>query len=957
MSVLEGGIRGLGFLLFIVLIGISGAGVAAQTNGEDYAALTALTKDWENLPPSWTGADPCGAKWEGISCSNSRITAIKLPSASLTGELTEDLASLSELQFLDLSYNTGLTSSLPSNIGKLSNLTNLLLLGCGFTGTIPSSIGSLKKLVKLSLNSNRLTGPIPATIGNLTNLNWLDIADNRLSGPIPVSNGTTPGLDLLLKTQHFHFGKNKLSGTIPPSLFSSDMILKHLLFDNNLLTGELPSTLGLVKTLEVVRVDRNSLSGPLPSNLSNLIDVNELVLSNNAFTGALPDLTSMVNLYLLDMSNNSFEASEIPPWLTSLESLITVKMEQTGLEGKIPTELFSLPQLQTVILRSNNLNGTLNFGSTYSQELKLVDLRNNSIGALTVEGGYNFKLQLSDNEYCQSSGVKLYCDTEQESGSLYTTPVFCAPQPCASGLISSPICQCGRPYTGIWTFRAPSFSPYNNPSYFERLQKSLLSSLVSYNLPVASISLSDVAVDSFGDLNMRIAIFPAGQVLFNDTVVMLLGFVFSNQTFKPEKEFGPYVFLADSYASDGSAENKHKSSNTGVIIGASVGCSILFLLLVCAGGYAYHQKNRAEKAKLKANTFVSWDTQQISGDIPQLKGARFFPFEELQKCTNNFSEDNNIGAGGFGKVYKGMLADGMIVAIKRCMEGSMQGSREFKNEIELLSRVHHKNLVKLVGFCYAQGEQMLVYEYISNGTLMDSLLGTSGIQLDWIRRLMVTLGAARGLQYLHELADPPIIHRDIKSTNILLDERLTAKVADFGLSKLFGDTEKGYVTTQVKGTMGYMDPEYYMTNQVTEKSDVFSFGVVMLEMVTARRPIQQGKYIVKEIKTLINRTQDLYNLDDLIDPDLLKSKTPLVGLEKFVDLALKCVEDAGGDRPTMGELVKEIESIVKMAGMNPSLESASVSWTQEGAYGGDVSHPYDSLSGHTGRTPLTRNEH
>lgn len=186
---------------------------------------------------------------------------------------------------------------------------------------------------------------------------------------------------------------------------------------------------------------------------------------------------------------------------------------------------------------------------------------------------------------------------------------------------------------------------------------------------------------------------------------------------------------------------------------------------------------------------------------------------------------SELGSGGYGKVYKGMLSDGQMVAIKRAQQGSTQGGHEFKTEIELLSRVHHKNLVGLVGFCFEQGEQILVYEFMSNGSLKDSLTGTctvwslaaqtfryiltpcelfigrSGIALDWKRRLRVALGSARGLAYLHELADPPIIHRDVKSTNILLDDNLTAKVADFGLSKLVSDCTKGHVSTQVKGTL------------------------------------------------------------------------------------------------------------------------------------------------------------
>ncbi|XP_074294393.1 leucine-rich repeat receptor protein kinase HPCA1-like [Silene latifolia] len=927
----------LRFVLFLAFVCSEVGYGAAQTDSQDYAALSALTKDWGNLPSSWTGGDPCGSKWEGITCINSHISSITLSSVGVTGKLSGDLASLSDLETLDLSYNKELTGSLPSTIGKLSKLTNLILLGCGFSGPIPDSIGSLSQLVYLSLNSNKFTGSVPASIGNLKKLYWLDLSDNQLSGSIPVSDGTTPGLDLLLDTKHFHFGMNRLSGSIPSSLFSADMTMIHALFDNNNLTGSIPSTIALVQTLEAIRFDRNSLNGTLPSNLNELTHVNELVLSNNAFTGPVPNLTDMSNLNYLDMSNNSFEATNVSQWLTTLQSLTTVMMERTGLEGQLPVEFFSIPQLQTVVMKGNQLSGELDIGSTYSRQLELIDLQSNSIDAVTVPPGYNFTLVLADNPLCGGATFP-YCNNQQDLGSPYTTPVFCVPPKCSSGQTSSPTCKCAHPYTGTLIFRAPSFSASGNPKYFTDLQQSLLSSFASLKLPVDSVSLSDVATDAFGYLNMHLAIFPAGPASFNKTGVLSLGFVLSNQTYKPSKEYGPYVFIADIYTNGASPRSK---SSSGVIIGAAVGGSVLVLLLICAGGYACYQKRRAEKAKQQTNSFVSWEKQQTDLGLPHMKGARYFSFKELQKCTNNFSEDNNIGAGGYGKVYKGTLEDNQIVAIKRSQEGSMQGTKEFKNEIELLSRVHHKNLVKLVGFCCEQGEQMLVYEFVSKGTLTESLSGKNGIQLDWIRRLMITLGAARGLHYLHELADPPIIHRDIKSTNILLDERLNAKVADFGLSKLFGDTEKGHMTTQVKGTMGYLDPEYFMTNQVTEKSDVFSFGVVMMEMVTARMPIHKGKYVVKEIKTTIDRTKDLYNLEVLMDPVLLTTTTLLVGLEKFVDLALKCVEEAGVDRPTMGELVKEIENIVKLAGLNPNLESASVAYSgYEGVSGEDVHIPY-----------------
>ncbi|GAB2227158.1 hypothetical protein Droror1_Dr00008970 [Drosera rotundifolia] len=250
-----------------------------------------------------------------------------------------------------------------------------------------------------------------------------------------------------------------------------------------------------------------------------------------------------------------------------------------------------------------------------------------------------------------------------------------------------------------------------------------------------------------------------------------------------------------------------------------------------------------------------------------------------------------------------------------------------------------------------------IISFLMNFCLLKA--GKSGIHLDWIRRLSTGLGAARGLAYLHEHADPPVIHRDIKTNNILLDERLTAKVADFGLCKL-ASIDKSYVTTQVKGTMGYLDPEYYMTQQLTEKSDVYSFGVVMLELVTGRRPIQQGKYIVREVISAINKTVDLYDLQGIMDP-AIGSETKLVGFERFVDLALRCVEETSAKRPRMSEVVKEIESIMQMAGLNPNAESIPTSTTFEVSSGENIHNLYggesgDSLFEYSGSIPSSKIE-
>ncbi|KAJ6937919.1 leucine-rich repeat receptor-like protein kinase [Populus alba x Populus x berolinensis] len=933
-------------LVFLVVALIQVCTTPAVTNNSDFNALKALKDVWENVPPTWVEADPCGSRWDGILCTNSRVTSITLASMGLKGTLSGDISSLSELQILDLSYNTELSGPLPPAIGDLKKLTNLILVGCSFSGRIPDTLGSLPQLTYLSLNSNGFTGSIPPSLGNLSNLYWLDLADNRLTGPIPVSTGTTPGLDLLVNTKHFHLGFNQLSGQIPPKLFSSGMNLIHILLESNKLTGSIPSTLGLVTSLEVVRLDNNLLAGTVPSNINNLTRVSEMYLSNNGLTGPLPNLTGMDLLTYLDMSNNTFNDTEFPPWFSTLQSLTTLVMEKTQLTGQIPPDFFSLSNLQTLDARNNKLNGTLDIGTSSINQLSLVDLRENQISAFIKRSGVEkVGVILVGNPVCQETGsvTESYCSVPQTESSYSTPPNNCVASSCFANQTSSPNCKCAFPYTGLLQFRAPSFSNLENSTYYTVLEKSLMDSFKLHQLPVDSVNLSHPRRDSSTYLVLNLQVFPFGQDRFNRTGISSIGFALSNQTFKPPSQFGPFYFMGDAYLyfADEVTGSK-KSSNTGVIIGAAAGGSVLLLLLLGAGLYARRQKKRAERATEQNNPFAHWESNKSIGGVPQLKGARNFSFEELRKYSNNFSETNDIGSGGYGNVYRGVLPTGELIAIKRAQQGSMQGGLEFKTEIELLSRVHHKNVVSLIGFCFDRGEQMLVYEFVPNGSLMASLSGKTGIRLDWVRRLKVALGAARGLAYLHELANPPIIHRDIKSSNILLDERLNAKVADFGLSKPMGDSETGqltHVTTQVKGTMGYMDPEYYMTQQLTEKSDVYSFGVVMLELLTGRRPIEKGKYVVREVKTVLDRAKYLYNLGELLDSSI-GLDTTLKGLDKFVDVALKCVEESGSDRPTMGEVVKEIENILQLAGLNPNADSASTSACYDDASKGGAKHPY-----------------
>ncbi|KAE9594958.1 hypothetical protein Lal_00041274 [Lupinus albus] len=917
------------FLLFQVLF------VAAQTSSQDFSGLQSLTQSWTNKPPNWVGTDPCGSNWDGVICTNSRITKLKLSGLTLVGQLYSAIQSLSELDTVDLSYNTGLTGTIPKEIGNLTKLKSLALVGCGFYGPIPDSIGSLKKLTFLALNSNRFNGSIPRSIGNLSNLNWLDLSDNQLGGPIPVSDDQGQlGLDLLLKAQHFHMGDNKLSGQIPPKLFNSSMIIIHLLFYGNQLVGTIPSTLSLVSTVEIVRFDKNGLTGGLPSNFNNLGQLSELYLSDNKFNSSLPDLSGMNSLTYVDMSNNSFTSSDnIPSWVTSLEVLTTV------------------------MLGDNQLSGIFNISNGYSASLQLINLQNNAITDYKPGNQkINFEVILAGNPFCLENGVseQSYCKVSTVIPSYSTPANNCSPQTCSNSQISSPNCKCAYPYTGSLVSRGLSISIFNT-THYQDIEKSVLDSFRAQNLPVDSVSLSDPMKNSSNDnFQFTLSVFPSQTDRFNRTGVSQIAFVLSNQIYKAPEFFSPYFFIGDDYGYYGGEPKKSSSVHTGVIVGAVVAVVAFLVLAVLAGMYAIRHKRRAQRMK-EQNPFANWEQNKDNGIAPQLKGARWFSFDELRRYANNFAEANTIGSGGYGQVYQGVLPSGELVAIKRAGKESMQGAAEFKTEIELLSRVHHKNLVSLVGFCFEKGEQMLVYEYIPNGAILDSLSGKSGIWMDWIRRLKVTLGSAKGLTYLHELANPPIIHRDIKSGNILLDSHLNAKVADFGLSKL-ADSDVGHVTTQVKGTMGYLDPEYYMTQQLTEKSDVYSFGVLMLELVTARRPIEQGKFIVREVNRIMDTSKDLYNLHSILDPTIIKETKPK-GLEKFVELALRCVKEYAHDRPSMADVVKEVENIIELVGLNPNSESASTSEAYDVEKGGDVIHPYGNEDfNYSGIFPSTKVE-
>ncbi|XP_027173259.1 LOW QUALITY PROTEIN: wall-associated receptor kinase-like 20 [Coffea eugenioides] len=308
------------------------------------------------------------------------------------------------------------------------------------------------------------------------------------------------------------------------------------------------------------------------------------------------------------------------------------------------------------------------------------------------------------------------------------------------------------------------------------------------------------------------------------------------------------------------------------------------------------------------------------------KSAKIFTGKEIKRATNNFSKDNLLGYGGFGEVFRGTLDDGTIAAVKRAKPGNMKGIVQLLNEVRILCQVNHRSLVRLLGCCVELEQPLLVYEYVPNGTLFDRLHGFrlhNWAPLNWLRRLIIAYQTADGLAYLHSSGIPPIYHRDVQSSNILLDERLDAKVTDFGLSRLVESNESEYthINTSAQGTLGYLDPEYCINLQLTDRSDVYSFGVVLLELSTSKRVIdfnreEENVNLVVYVKKILGEDK----LMDTIDPTLKEwaSKVELETMQAVANLAAACLDERRQNRPSMREVAEEIEYVMGILDANDS---------------------------------------
>ncbi|KAI0498139.1 hypothetical protein KFK09_021380 [Dendrobium nobile] len=887
-------------MLFVAVVAVScwflvQPAIAQITDPSEVTALKAIRNkllDPMNNLKTWSDGDPCSSNWKGVLCYNST--------------LEDGYLHVEELQLLKMNFS----GNLAPEFGQLSYLKILDVMWNQINGSIPKDIGNITSLKLLLLNGNQLSGPLPAELGYLPNLDRIQIDQNYISGPIPKS------FALLNKTRHFHMNNNSLSGQIPPELSRLPRLV-HLLLDNNNLTGYLPPELSRTPNLLILQLDNNNFNGTsIPASYGSMAKLLKLSLRNCNLQGEVPDLSSIPQLGYLDLSQNQLTGA-IPSNKLS-NNITTIDLSSNSLTGPIPGNFSGLPNLQRLSLENNNLNGSVpnavwkNMVFTGNRSL-LLDFQNNDLTSLSspLNPPANVSILLYGNPVCSSANqlnIEQYCQNQSVNpspGGSGNSKTNCNPCPSDSGYEYNPLspilCMCAIPLEVGYRLKSPGFSDFR--PYSDSFQLYLSSGL--------ELSLYQLFIDSFiweegPRLRMKLKLFPNNTSLFSDSEVLRIRGMFTGWLIPDSDIFGPYELLNFTLGFYSNVIPNRGSSGlrAGAVVGivlasvaVAVALSTLITILIVRRRSKYHAMSKK---------------RSISKIPIKVDGVKGFTFEEMALATNSFSSSSQVGQGGYGKVYRGILADGTVVAIKRALEGSLQGSREFFTEIELLSRLHHRNLVSLVGYCDEESEQMLVYEFMPNGTLRDHLSAKSKEALSFSMRLSIALGSARGILYLHTEADPPIFHRDIKASNILLDSRFVAKVADFGLSRLApvpdieGDLP-GHVSTVVKGTPGYLDPEYFLTHKLTDKSDVYSLGVVFLELLTGRQPILHGKNIVREVTSAYQSGMIFSAIDSRM------GSYPSECVEKFASLALRCCQDETDARPSMPEVVRELEIIWRMS--------------------------------------------
>ncbi|KAE9590617.1 hypothetical protein Lal_00023060 [Lupinus albus] len=829
---------------------------------------------------------------EGLGNCSTSLQQLHLDSNSFSGSLPDSLYSMSALEKFSVSDNN-LSGNLSKELNKLSRLKALLVSGNQFSGELPNVFGNLLQLEQLVAHSNSISGSLPSTLALCSKLRVIDLRNNSLSGTID--------LDF-----------SRLS-----NLYTLDLASNHF-------TGPLPSSLANCHELKLLSLAKNGLNGSIPESYANLTSLSFVSMSNNSLenlSGSLSALQHCKNLTTLILTKN-FHGEEIPENIVAgFDSLMVLALGNCGLNGHIPSWLLNCRKLGVLDLSWNHLNGSIPSWIGRMDNLFYLDFSNNSLTGEIPKSLTELRGLITPNcsrsNFTVSVGIPLLVKRNKSASGLQYNQVSSFPP----SIYLSNNSLSGNIWPEIGQLKALHVLDLSRNNITGTIPSSIseienLETLdLSYNdlsgtIPPSFNNLTFLSKFSVAYNRLQGSIPTGGQFLSFPSSSFEGNLGLCSDIDSPCKtvnlgELKPNI-------SSASARKFGKGSVLGITIGVGIGLALLLAVIVLK-----MSKRDEDKPIDNNDEEFSSRPHRLSGALVSSKLVLFqnsdckdLTVSDLLKSTNNFNPANIVGCGGFGLVYKANLPNGTKAAIKRLSGECGQMEREFQAEVEALSRAQHNNLVSLKGYCRHGNDRLLIYSYLENGSLdywLHECVDESSA-LTWGVRLKIAQGAACGLAYLHKGCEPYIVHRDVKSSNILLDDKFEAHLADFGLSRLLQPYDT-HVTTDLVGTLGYIPPEYGQTLTATFRGDVYSFGVVLLELLTGRRPVEvmKGKncrnlvFWVFEMKSE-NKEQEIF------DPAIWHKDHEKQLLEVLA-IACKCLDQDPRQRPSTESVVSWLDGV------------------------------------------------